>query len=70
MEVERALGNTPRDREDEKLGYDIESAVPGAGRLRFIEVKGRAAGAATVTVTQQRGAVFAEQAGRFHSGGG
>ena len=52
MEVERALGNTPRDREDEKLGYDIESAVPGAGRLRFIEVKGRAAGAATVTVTR------------------
>jgi len=31
------------DRETEKLGYDIESRVPGTGKLRFIEVKGRAA---------------------------
>jgi hypothetical protein len=29
------------DREFEKLGYDIESRVPGTGKLRFIEVKGR-----------------------------
>ena len=36
----------------EKLGYDIESRVPGTGKLRFIEVKGRAAGAATITVTK------------------
>jgi hypothetical protein len=35
-----------------KCGYDIESRVPGSGRLRFIEVKGRAAGAETVTVTR------------------
>lgn len=35
----------------EKLGYDIESTVPGTGRLRFIEVKGRVTGAATITVT-------------------
>ncbi len=34
------------------MGYDIESRVPGTGRLRFIEVKGRAAGADTVTVTK------------------
>jgi hypothetical protein len=26
--------------------------VPGAGRLRFIEVKGRVAGAGTITVTK------------------
>jgi len=52
MEVERRLGFVPVDREAEKLGYDIESAVPGTGRLRFIEVKGRIAGADTVTVTK------------------
>jgi superfamily II DNA or RNA helicase len=52
MEIERALGFDPTDRELEKLGYDIESRVPGTGRLRFIEVKGRVAGAATVTVTK------------------
>lgn len=52
MEVERGLGFEPVDREFEKLGYDIESRVSGTGRLRFIEVKGRAAGADTVTVTR------------------
>ena len=52
MEVERGLGYEPIDRELEKLGYDIESRVPDTGRLRFIEVKGRVSGAATVTVTR------------------
>ncbi len=52
MEVERALGFEPTDRETEKLGYDIESRIPGTGRLRFIEVKGRVAGAEVITVTK------------------
>jgi len=52
MAVERALGYEPMDREYEKLGYDIESRAPKTGRLRFIEVKGRVEGAATVTVTR------------------
>jgi superfamily II DNA or RNA helicase len=52
MEVERGLGFEPTDREFEKLGYDIESRVPGTGKLRFIEVKGRVTGADTVTVTK------------------
>jgi SNF2 family DNA or RNA helicase len=52
MEIERRLGFEPIDREPEKLGYDIESRVPGTGRLRFIEVKGRVAGAATISVTR------------------
>jgi hypothetical protein len=52
MEVERALGFDPTDRELEKLGYDIESRVPGTGKLRFIEVKGRSASAPTITVTK------------------
>ena len=51
MEEERRLGYEPVDREYERLGYDIESRVPGTGRLRFIEVKGRTAGADSVTVT-------------------
>jgi SNF2 family DNA or RNA helicase len=52
MEIERSLGFEPTDREIEKLGYDIESRVPGTGKLRFIEVKGRVSGAATITVTK------------------
>lgn len=51
MAEERRLGFEPTDREFEKLGYDIESRAPG-GRLRFIEVKGRVAGADTITVTK------------------
>ncbi len=52
MEIERRLGFEPVDREFEKLGYDIESRVPGSGKLRFIEVKGRVSGAETITVTR------------------
>jgi SNF2 family DNA or RNA helicase len=51
IDIERALGFDPIDREFERLGYDIESRA-GAGRLRFIEVKGRITGADTVTVTK------------------
>ena len=52
MEAEKELGNEPRDVSGEKCGYDIESKVESNGRLRFIEVKGRVAGALTVTVTR------------------
>jgi len=52
MDVERRLGFEPTDRETEKLGYDVESRIPGTGRLRFIEVKGRVTSADTVTVTR------------------
>jgi hypothetical protein len=52
MEIERRLGFDPTDREFDKLGYDIESRVPGTGKLRFIEVKGRVSGADTITVTK------------------
>ncbi|MDD3925574.1 MAG: helicase-related protein, partial [bacterium] len=52
MEIEQALGFEPIDREFERLGYDIESRIPDTGRLRFIEVKGRISGAATITVTR------------------
>jgi superfamily II DNA or RNA helicase len=53
---ERALGFEPRDVSKENRGYDIESRYPvghaKSGQLRFIEVKGRAAGAETVSVTK------------------
>jgi hypothetical protein len=52
MEVERRLGFEPIDREFEKLGYDIESKDPKTGKLRFIEVKGRASGEQTLTVSR------------------
>jgi len=51
MKAEEKLGNHPRDVSADKCGYDIESKVAD-GKLRFIEVKGRVAGALTVTVTR------------------
>jgi hypothetical protein len=52
MDIERNLGFEPIDREFEKVGYDVESKVPGTGKLRFIEVKGRITGAADLCVTR------------------
>lgn len=52
IEAERRLGFSPRDVSAQNLGYDVESEVGAEGRLRFIEVKGRAKGADTVTITK------------------
>jgi hypothetical protein len=52
MQIERNLGFEPEDVELKKVGYDVESRVPGTGRLRFIEVKGRMAEAEHFTVTK------------------
>ncbi len=53
MAAERSLGHEPRDVSSDNCGYDIESRdATHAARLRFIEVKGRAKGAETVTVTK------------------
>ena len=52
MDIERELGFDPTDREADKVGYDIESKDPATGKLRFIEVKGRRAGANTITATR------------------
>jgi hypothetical protein len=51
MLAERRLGFEPQDVSAEKCGYDVESRVPGSGKLRFIEVKGRTIDAETVTVS-------------------
>ncbi len=65
MEAEIALGNQPRDVSKENLGYDIESFDPQTGRLRFIEVKGRRAGAQTVTITRNEILVALNQPEQF-----
>jgi len=52
MAFEQAQGFEPRDVSAQKVGYDVESRIPGAGRLRFIEVKGRVQSADTVCVTK------------------
>lgn len=56
LAAEQWLGHRPKDVGVENRGYDIESLIERAGeggeRLRFIEVKGRIAGAETVTVSK------------------
>src|SRR5690606_12964815 len=54
MAFERLLGYEPRDVSAQNVGYDVESRMPEGppGSLRLIEVKGRAAGADTVTLTR------------------
>lgn len=55
-DAERAMGFSPRDVSAEKCGWDITSAVPPTGDTlpddRLIEVKGRAQGATTITLTK------------------
>ena len=58
MDIETSLGFIPIDVSGAKVGYDVESQIPkdrrdaGGATLRFIEVKGRAVGASTVTVSK------------------
>jgi len=52
LAAERQLGFEPTDVSSENRGYDVESRIPGTGKLRFLEVKGRAIGADSVTVTR------------------
>lgn len=57
LAIEQQLGYQPKDVSADKVGYDIESAIPpqlrtGENTLRFIEVKGRTKGATTVTVSK------------------
>jgi superfamily II DNA or RNA helicase len=53
IEAERALGNSPKDVSEQKVGYDIASYDPKTDHLRFIEVKGRIDGADSVMITRQ-----------------
>ena len=56
IQAEKEQGHSPRDVSAQKCGYDIESSIPPGGNdsqesLRLIEVKGRAKGASSVTVS-------------------
>ena len=53
MAAEKSLGNKPEDVSAQKVGYDILSFDPDEEVSRFIEVKGRIAGADTIMVTRQ-----------------
>lgn len=52
MAAEQAAGRKPQDVSAQKCGYDICSIDPTTGQEYLIEVKGRIAGATTVTVTR------------------
>lgn len=53
MNIERELGYEPADFSPYKRGYDVESTSRDKKNLvSFIEVKGRASEASTVTVTK------------------
>ena len=64
MDAERSLGFEPSDVSAQKLGWDIQSRA-GDGDVRFIEVKGRAKGAPTVTVTKNEILASFNQPERF-----
>lgn len=51
MAAETGAGHSPKDVSKENRGYDIESRARD-GSLRFIEVKGRVAGAREIILTQ------------------
>ena len=51
-QTEEALGNEPVDVSSLNRGWDIESRSGETGELSFIEVKGRSAGATTITVSK------------------
>ncbi|HCF05834.1 MAG TPA: RNA helicase [Desulfomicrobiaceae bacterium] len=69
MEAERALGHEVIDVSAEKCGWDITSIPPARdGRLppsRHIEVKGRARGQTTITVTRNEILYGLNQADKF-----
>jgi len=51
MRAERAFGFEPSDVSADKCGWDVTSRTPDHD-VRFIEVKGRAKGASTVTISR------------------
>ncbi|MBX7223406.1 MAG: DUF3883 domain-containing protein [Blastocatellia bacterium] len=54
METERQLGRIPREMEHNHNGYDICSTEPESGEVFFLEVKGKAKGSTTVTVSRSQ----------------
>lgn len=64
MATERSLGRTPTEMPPNHKGYDIESTTEDGGLL-FVEVKGRIAGAPSVTVTRSEIGVGRNMPERF-----
>ena len=52
MAAERKLGREPTEKAHQNPGYDIESKDPNTNQLLFIEVKGKAVGSTSVTVSK------------------
>ena len=69
MEIERGLGHEVFDVSAQKCGWDITSIPPATdGKLppsRHIEVKGRAKGQSTITVTRNEILYGLNQADKF-----
>lgn len=69
MNAERALGNSVKDVSADKCGWDITSTPPQReGKIpdaRHIEVKGRARGSTTVTVTRNEVCYGLNQSDKF-----
>jgi hypothetical protein len=69
MDAERAMGHTVYDVSAEKCGWDVTSIPPASdGKLppaRHIEVKGRAKGSSTITVTRNEILYALNQADKF-----
>ena len=66
MEAERALGHDVIDVSVEKCGWDITAVLPEAGgATRHIEVKGRAKGQTTITVSRNEILYGLNQADKF-----
>ena len=66
MEIERGLGFEPTDREFEKLGYDIESRVPGTGQAALHRGEGARVRRGHHHRHQERDPLLAQQARRLH----
>jgi len=64
LATETALGRHPEEMPHDNPGFDVRSLTPD-GHLLFIEVKGRVAGAPTVTVTRNE-ILFGLNAGDRH----
>ncbi len=54
LACERALGRRPREMAHNQKGYDVLSRDPVTEKLHFIEVKGRAVGADSVTISKNQ----------------
>lgn len=67
--AEEALGNHVIDVSPEKCGWDLTSVIPASGdklpQARHIEVKGRAKGQSTITVTRNEIIYGLNQADKF-----